>query len=113
MPSKLVKNYEELRVSILREESVKTKFSLACTVLWARPTAGPILVPGSRSRDFSNTGRTVDDPDAIFRRLHYESIDLDFSVSGKDVFELSATLVVGNPEDPSEYIYIGKLADLE
>lgn len=109
-----IKNYEELYDTINFTKEIGADWRIFLSLYGAMSEAdeaGPILVPGSRSRSFSNTGRTVDDPDAIFGQASLQNpIDLDFSVSGKDVFELSATLVEpDNPEDPNEYIYIGEV----
>jgi hypothetical protein len=109
-----IKNYEELYDAINFTKGIGKDWRIFLSlygVMSAADEVGPILVPGSRSRSFSNTGRTVDDPDAIFGQASLQNpIDLDFSVSGKDVFELSATLVEpDNPEDPNEYIYIGEV----
>jgi len=109
-----VKNYEELYDAINFTKGIGADWRIFLGLYGAMSEAdqaGPMLVPGGRSRSFSNTGRTVDDPNAIFGQASLKNpIDLDFSVSGTDVFELSATLVEpDNPEEPNEYIYIGEV----
>ena len=112
-----IKNYEELYDAINFTKGIGRDWRTfqLYGVMSAADEVGPILVPAvapevSRTRavllmilmQFSGKA-SLQNP-----------IDLDFSVSGKDVFELSATLVEpDNPEDPNEYIYIGKLADSE
>ena len=73
--------------------------------------AAPVLLAGDNSRNYSTVGRNPDGPDAVFMNASLEEpAVLDFSVLGKDVFELSTTLVVpDNPVTPNEYIYIGEV----
>ena len=64
-----IKNYEELYDAINFTKGIGKDWRIFLSLygaMSAADEAGPILVPGSRSRSFSNTGRTVDDPDAIF-----------------------------------------------
>ena len=109
-----VENYEKLYDAINFTKGIGVDWRTFLGLYGAMSEAdqlGPMLVPGGRSRSFSNTGRTVDDPNAIFGQASLKNpIDLDFFVSGADVFELSATLVEpDNPEEPNEYIYIGEV----
>ncbi|MDP7009938.1 MAG: clostripain-related cysteine peptidase [Verrucomicrobiota bacterium] len=73
--------------------------------------AAPVLLAGDNSRSYSTAGRSPNAPGAVFMNASLEEpAVLDFSVLGKDVFELSTTLVVpDNPDNPNEYIYIGEV----
>ena len=109
-----VKSYEKLYDAISFTNGIGAdwrQFLGLYGAMSAADQAAPVLTAGGQSRSFSNTGRTVDEPDAVFGKA---SLDipavLDFTVAGEDTFELSATLVMpDNPDDPNEYIYIGEV----
>ena len=109
-----VEHYEKKYDSISFTQGIGTdwrQFLALYGAMSAADQTAPVLSAGNNSRSFSTAGRTPDEPDAAFMNASLdEPAILDFSVSGEDVFELSATLVVpDNPDDPNEYIYIGEV----
>jgi hypothetical protein len=109
-----VEHYEKKYDSISFTQGIGTdwrQFLALYGAMSAADQTAPVLSAGDNSRSFSTAGRTPDEPDAAFMNASLdEPAILDFSVSGEDVFELSATLVVpDNPDDPNEYIYIGEV----
>ena len=109
-----VEHYEKKYDSISFTQGIGTdwrQFLALYGAMSAADQTAPVLSAGNNSRSFSTAGRTPDEPDAAFMNASLdEPAVLDFSVSGEDVFELSATLVVpDNPDDPNEYIYIGEV----
>ena len=74
-------------------------------------TTAPVLAAGDKSRSFSTVGRSPDEPDATFMNASLDQpAMLDFFLGADDAYELSATLVsVDDPDNPSEYIYIGEV----
>jgi hypothetical protein len=109
-----VKSYEKLYDAISFSKGIGADWRLFLGLygaMSAADQAAPVLTAGGQSRSFSNTGRTVDEPDAVFGNASLdEPAVLDFSVAGEDTFELSATLVIpDNPDDPNEYIYVGEV----
>ncbi|MBV05060.1 MAG: hypothetical protein CL474_03610 [Acidobacteria bacterium] len=109
-----VEHYEKKYDSISFTQGIGTdwrQFLALYGAMSAADQTAPVLSAGDNSRSFSTAGRTPDEPDAAFMNASLdEPAILDFSVSGEDVFELSATLVVpDNPDDPNEYFYIGEV----
>ncbi len=109
-----VESYEKLYDAISFTKGIGADWRLFLGLygaMSAADQAAPVLTAGGQSRSFSNTGRTVDDPDAIFGNASLdEPAMLDFTVVGEDTFELSTTLVEpDDPDNPSEYIYIGEV----
>jgi len=109
-----VEHYEKKYDSISFTQGVGAdwrQFLALYGAMSAADQVAPVLSAGGNSRSFSNTGRSPNDPDAAFMNASLdEPAVLDFSVIGEDTFELSATLVVlDNPDDPNEYIYIGEV----
>ncbi len=109
-----VKSYEKLYDAISFTKGVGAdwrQFLALYGAMSAADQTAPVLSADGNSRSFSTAGRTPDEPDAAFMNASLdEPAILDFTVTGEDTFELSATLVVpDNPDDPSEYIYIGEV----
>jgi len=109
-----VKSYEKLYDAVSFTKGIGADWRLFLGLygaMSAADQAAPVLAAGGQSRSFSNTGRTVDEPDAVFGKASLDKpAVLDFTVAGEDTFELSATLVMpDNPDDPNEYIYIGEV----
>jgi hypothetical protein len=109
-----VKSYEKLYDAVSFTKGIGADWRLFLGLygaMSAADQAAPVLTAGGQSRSFSNTGRTVDEPDAVFGKASLDKpAVLDFTVAGEDTFELSATLVMpDNPDDPNEYIYIGEV----
>ena len=109
-----VEHYEKKYDAISFTQGIGADWRLFLGLYGAMSAAdqeAPVLLAGGNSRGFSTAGRSPDDPDAAFMNASLEEpAILDFSVSGEDVFELSATLVMPNdPVAPSEYIYIGEV----
>ncbi len=109
-----VGHYEKLYDAISFTKGIGADWRLFLGLYGAMSAADqvpPVLSAGGNSRSFSTAGRSPDNPDAAFVNASLEEPALlDFSVDGDDVFELSATLVVPDqPDDPTEYIYIGEV----